>query len=103
MGLTILTLACLLLYVTSKYFPVVGGIQASVIKHKSRVLLIGILLLVISLIAFSQHYDVLTTFIVWLTALMTILSALILTIKISLKWLYGWGALCVLFLIIDFI
>ena len=103
MALTALTLSCLLLYSTSKYFPLREDLQKKISALKNVIIGVAIVLLLLSLWWFTFEFDGTTAFVIWLTALMTILSALILTVKLSLRWLYCWAVLCVLFMVIDFI
>ncbi len=103
MALTLLIIACFLLYLPSRYFPVSENIHMKIGKQRIKIMSGAVMLLMLSLTAFTWTYDGLTAFTVWLIALMTTLSALILTVKLNPKWLYGWGALCVLFVITDLI
>ena len=74
-----------------------------VVMYKPKILVIATLLLFISLVIFQRDFSGVTAWVIWLTALMTLLSALILTVKLHINWLYGWVGLCIIFLIIDFI
>ena len=103
MALTILTLSCFLFYLTSKYFPSDQKIRSMTVKHKTKIMVIAVLMLFISLVTFYKDFTGVTAWVMWLTALMTILSALILTVKFHIKWLYGWLGLCIIFLIFDFL
>ncbi|MEM1135067.1 MAG: hypothetical protein AAGI07_04460 [Bacteroidota bacterium] len=99
MSLATLIISCLLLYSTSKYFPSNSPLRFE--KSRKEIIIISIFLLFISFWALTNHYDAITSVVIWLAALMTILSSVILTIKLNIKWLYVWGSLCVLSLIID--
>ncbi|WKN42995.1 hypothetical protein [Tunicatimonas pelagia] len=101
MELTILVLSCLLFYAPSRYFPVDSILRVNIAQYRKVMLIGATLLLLVSFASFYQTYDGFTAFAIWLTAGTTILSALILTVKLDLRWLYGWGMLCVLFLITD--
>ena len=103
MALTSLTIACLLFYSTSRYFPLSEDLQKNVSVVKNWILSTAVVLLLLSLWWFTFEFDGVTAFVIWLTAVMTILSALILTVKLNIRWLYCWAVLCVLFIIIDFI
>ncbi|MEM9981923.1 MAG: hypothetical protein AAF734_05465 [Bacteroidota bacterium] len=99
MALTVLILACLLSYTTSRYFPKHNVTWVKENRVIVQVLANGLLLLSLWLLTFD--YNGAAAFIIWLIAWMTVLSALILTTKLSLKWLYLWGMVSVLLLIID--
>ena len=101
MALSVLILSCFLFYLSSKYFPL-GEEYVKVLRSKRVTINIGAtILLAVSLWMFRFDFDAVTAFVIWLTALMTILSAIILTVKLSVKWLYAWGVLCVFLLLLD--
>lgn len=103
MALTLLTISCLLFYSTSKYFPLSADLQKKISDIKNWIIGAAIVLMLLSLWSFTFEFDGVTAFVIWLTAVMTILSALILTVKLNTRWLYCWAVLCVLFIIIDLI
>ena len=101
MALAILTIACFLLYATSKYFPVAD--VPYVKEHKTKILLLASAISLLSLFVFSNSYDFETALMIWLVAFMTLLSAIVLSVKMNTKWVWVWGGLCVLFILIDFV
>ena len=100
MALAVLTLSCLLLYKTSKYYP--GKSWAIIEDRKTGVLMMASALLLLSLYLFTFDYDLATSLVFWMIALVTILSAMILTLKLSFKWIWVWGGLFIVFLMVDF-
>jgi|GEM_PF-6004491 len=99
MALTLLTLSCFIFYATSKYFPSEGILWWKQNKMKSLILASAISLF--SLYLFTYSYAFSTALILWSVAFMTLLSAIILSVKMHAKWTWAWGSLCILFLIID--
>ncbi|MEM0939212.1 MAG: hypothetical protein AAF600_04735 [Bacteroidota bacterium] len=99
MALAILTIACLLLYATSKYFPKqeIKWID----QNKKTILWTATALAILSLIILNLANDFGTSLVFWMIAFMTILSAVILSVKMNIKWIWVWGGLCVIFLLID--
>lgn len=99
MALATLILACLLFYSTSKYFP----FEKLAIVRTRKYLVIG----VACTLAFSSFYlfiiqiDFATALMIWMIAFMTILSAMIISLKISFHWIWMWGALSLFFVVID--
>lgn len=99
MALAVLTLSCFLLYATSKYFPFK---ELAWIKKKSEmVMVIATAISFASLYLFTYTYNFETAILVWMVAFMTILSAVILSIKMNKKWIWVWSTLSVLFILID--
>lgn len=99
MALTILTIACFLLYASSKYFPPHG---IDLLKGKQKILItIGSALAFLSLILISNADGFATGFTVWLIAFMTLLSAMIISMKLSFKWTWVWAGVCMIFILTD--
>lgn len=96
-----LTLACLLLYATSKYFPIreIGIID----DHRNKIILLAGAVSLFSLYLFSRSFDFPTALMVWMAAFMTLLSAVILSVKMNLYSIWVWGGLCLLFIVIELI
>ncbi|MDN5217295.1 hypothetical protein QQ020_34800 [Fulvivirgaceae bacterium BMA12] len=104
MAITTTIIACLLLYGTSKYFPEgLATIGIPLRKNRKLVLLVSILFLGWSVWSFTSMYDTPTAIIVWAVVLMTVLSALVLSVKTHPNWLVFWGLLVAGSLIYDFI
>ena len=101
MALAILTFSCFLLYATSKYFPK-QGIKL-VDQHKKAVILMASALSLCSLFLFTFWYDFATALVCWIIAFMTLLSAIILSIKLNYKWIWVWGGLSLIFILIDIV
>ncbi|MEL6719289.1 MAG: hypothetical protein AAFP82_11280 [Bacteroidota bacterium] len=98
MALSILLLACFLFYGTSKYFP----IQYDFVKdHKTKLLILASVVSLLSLYLFTSSFDFATALMIWILASMTLLSAVILSVKMNTKWLWLWGFVALLFIIID--
>ncbi|MEM8892923.1 MAG: hypothetical protein AAGC88_00005, partial [Bacteroidota bacterium] len=72
-------------------------------EHKIKVLSLASAISFFSLYLFTFSYDLATAIIIWLVALMTLLSSVILSVKLNPKWIWVWGALCLMFVIIDFV
>lgn len=101
MALATLTLACLLLYATSKYFPIR---KIKVIDdHRTKVILLAGAISLFSLYLFSRSFDFSTALMVWTVAFMTLLSAVILSVKMNAHSIWVWGGLCFLFILIELI
>ena len=103
MAVSILIVACLLCYLTSKHFPLSGERLMKMARQKPLLNILAIILAVTSLVLFYGHFNGVTAFVVWLTALMTILSAVILSVKLNVKWVYFWSVVVLLFMIVDFL
>ncbi|MEL6835579.1 MAG: hypothetical protein AAFP77_21435 [Bacteroidota bacterium] len=99
MALAAMTLACFLFYMTSRYFPEQD--LPFVQEHKSKVRVLASAIAFISLYLFTRSFDTETAVMVWLMALMTLLSAIILSVKMNVKWIWTWGSLSLLFILID--
>lgn len=99
MALTILTIACFLFYASSKYFPD-HGIALLQWKQKTLILIASALAL-LSLFIMDSTDGFATAFTVWLVAFMTLLSAVIISIKLSLKWTWVWAGVCLVFILTD--
>ncbi|MEM6763809.1 MAG: hypothetical protein AAF824_15790 [Bacteroidota bacterium] len=99
MALAVLIVACILLYATSRYFPV-QDIQL-VRKHKNIILVLASAISLLSLYIFSTSFRFETALMIWLVAFMTLLSAVILSVKMSIKWIWMWAGLCILFILWD--
>jgi len=101
MALATLTLSCFMFYVTSKYFPK-QGIRV-IDDYKKQALLIASAFSFVSLALFTSTYDFATAFVVWLIAWITLFSAIILSIKMNFKWVWVWGSMCIIFILIDLV
>lgn len=101
MALTILTLSCFLYYASSRYFP---EHSIALLKGKQKALIsIASVMALISLFLMSSADGFATGFTVWLIAFMTLLSAVIISIKLSFSWTWFWGGVCLVFILTDFI
>ncbi|MEM8967676.1 MAG: hypothetical protein AAGE93_14750 [Bacteroidota bacterium] len=99
MALAVLTFACLLLYATSRYFP---SDKIEWIKlNRAKVTVMASIISLVSLYLFTLSYDFATALMFWLTAFMALLSAIILSVKLNSNWMWGWGVVSLLFIIID--
>ena len=101
MALTLLTISCVLFYSTSKYFPKHGvkGVEG---KEK-WIRIVASTFSFLSLYFFTYSYDLSTSLVFWMVAFLTLLSSIILSIKMNVRWIWVWGSLCVFFILIDFI
>lgn len=101
MALATITLACLLYYASSKYFPWYEALQLEQCKG----VLVGIAsaIALLAFYLFTLEYDWATALMIWSMALMTLLCAVILSIKLNDKWIWAWGALGILFLVIELV
>jgi len=99
MALTILTIACFLLYATSKYFP---RQDLTWLKDRRQVFVwIGSAASLLSLYLFTWSYDFATALMVWMITFATLLSAIVLSVKMNTRWIWVWGGFCLLFVLID--
>ena len=102
MVLLILLLASYLYYMGSKYFP--GSSMKSRLKlTKYQLNSVASLLVLVAWWLLYLEYEVLTAFIYLLFAIGTLLSALVITLKLSMKWNYVWAAIGLLSLLVDFL
>jgi len=99
MALALLIVSCFLIYSTSRYFP--EGRFSWIKKHKITTQLTAGAICLVSLYLVSVSYDFTTALMIWMIALMTLLSSMILSVKMNQKWLWVWGGLCLLFIMID--
>ena len=99
MALAVLILACFMFYGTSRYFP---RQDISLLKeHKTSIMVLAGAISLLSLYLFSHRFDGATALLVWLTAFMTLLSAIILSVKMNVNWGWAWGGVCVLSILFD--
>ena len=84
---------------TSKYFPV-SKIEV-VRKNTIKTLFVASAVLILSLYLFSIEFSFITAFVVWLIAFMTLMSLIVLSIKMNDKWIWGWSLFSISSLIID--
>ena len=99
MALATLTISCILFYMTSKYFPV-SKIEV-VRKNTIKTLFVASAVLILSLYLFSIEFSFITAFVVWLIAFMTLMSLIVLSIKMNDKWIWGGSLFSISSLIID--
>ena len=83
MALALLILFSFMVYATSRYFP--RQDLPLVVEHKSKVLVLAGAISLLSLFLLNQVYDFGTALMIWLTGLMTILSAVIISVKMNVK------------------
>lgn len=65
--------------------------------------MIASVLALLSLFMFTYSYDFATSLVFWIIAFMTLLSAMILSLKMTLKSVWVWGGLCLTFILVDFL
>ncbi|MEM6522755.1 MAG: hypothetical protein AAGF85_04985 [Bacteroidota bacterium] len=99
MALAALTIACLLFYMTSKYFPIENN--EVITKQKWLIFSVASATAFLSLYIFTSSYGFATAFVIWLIAFMTFLSAIVLSVKMNIKWLWVWTGLALTLLVID--
>lgn len=99
MALAVLTIACLLFYASSRYFP--RQDIKLIANNKIAVLLAASAISIVSLVLFMVNNDFATSLVYWMIALMTLLSAIVLSVKLNFNWVWIWAGLCILFIIID--
>lgn len=98
MALAILTISCILFYATSRYFPLE---DPRILGNKRSLIWVASVLSLLSLFLLYEDSDLATALMVWSIALMTLLSGIILSLKINLRWIWVWTAICFLFILID--
>lgn len=103
MYITLIVLASLAFYLPSKYFPRIPLANWEPHQNPRLYRFAGLVLLVAALWSLSLRYDGPTGLVVWLCLIMLILPALVMTLTLGWKWLYGWGTLVLLSLLIDFV
>ena len=101
MALAILIVSCVVLYSTSKYSPIRRVLLIE--KDKKLTITVACVILLLSFFFFSTYYDFTTALVVWLISFMTILSAVVLSIKMNVKWIWIWGGFCILMILVDLI
>ncbi|MEL6673060.1 MAG: hypothetical protein AAFR61_12740 [Bacteroidota bacterium] len=101
MALALMILACFSFYGTSRYFP--HQEFPGLLERKQLLFILASVMSISSLFLFTRNFDGVTGFFVWLVAFMTILSAVIPTVKMNIKWSWAWGAICVGAMIVDFL
>lgn len=101
MALAFMILSCFLFYGTSRYFPMqdIPMLQ----EHKLKIIALAGAISLLSLFLFARSFDLVTGFLVWMLAFMTILSGIILSLKMNTKWIWAWSSLSILSIIIDLI
>ncbi|MEL7002535.1 MAG: hypothetical protein AAFN93_07345 [Bacteroidota bacterium] len=100
MALAILIISGILFYSTSKHFPL-QGIADVVNQNRNWVLIIASAFTIFSLYVFTISYDFATSFVLWVIAFITILSAVIPSVKVNTKWIWVWAGMALLLVIID--
>jgi len=103
MALALLIMASLLFYLTSKHFPLGPAPAQLVARYKLYINGLAVVLAVAALWPLYQRYNGLTAFVMWFTALSSILSLLIVSIKINRAWYYLWPGVAAVLLIVDFL
>ena len=101
MALAFMILSCFLFYGTSRYFPMqdIPMLQ----DHQLKIIALAGAISILSLFLFARSFDLVTGFLVWMLAFMTVLSAIILSVKMNVKWVWAWGGLSILSIAIDLI
>ena len=95
-------LAGFLLYGTSRYFPEsLHAFQRYLVARKLLTRTLGILLMVVAVLMFSFHYTWGTAIIVFTATFITVLSLLIVSLKLSRYALIGWVAVIVVAVLIE--
>ncbi|MEM6264654.1 MAG: hypothetical protein AAGI38_19235 [Bacteroidota bacterium] len=102
MAVALTFLASLLLYGTSRYFPEeLSWVHKPLTKYDSLAVLMGTALLFLSLWFFAQEYRMLTACVIWAVVVATVLSSLVISVKISPKSLFIWSGFAVVIAIVD--
>lgn len=100
MALAALLISCFLFYASSKFFPI--AYWSEFLKpYKTIANAAAAALAFLSLFLLTYPFEFPTALLVWMTALMTLLSAVILSVKINTQWLWFWGVIGLLFILID--
>jgi len=102
MVLLLLLVASYLYYMGSKYFPV-SSMKSKLRLTKSQLNSVASLFVLAAWWLLYLEYEALTAFIYLLFGIGTLMSALVIMLKLSMKWNYVWAAIGLLFLIVDFL
>jgi len=96
-------IAILCFYGTSKYFPESFASLGNLLKKsKALSLILGVIFSFLSLWSLSSHFNLSTAIVYWLVFLMTLLSSVIVSLKIHHYWMFFWLLLSFAVLIIEF-
>ena len=101
MALASITIACFLFYLPSKYFPVTWKILDEVKSKKIPVMILASAFAFFALVIWSNSFGFATGLMIWVTALMTILCAMVLSLAINKKLVSLWIVVLILSLIIN--
>lgn len=100
MALLLLLIASYLFYRTSKYFPV-RSMKYKIKLSKNQLKSIAALMVLAVWWFLYLEYGAFSAVIYLLFAMGTLMSALVISLKLSPKWNYVWAAIGILFLLVD--
>ncbi|MEM9859477.1 MAG: hypothetical protein AAF843_19140 [Bacteroidota bacterium] len=99
MALATLTIACLLFYTTSEYSPI--GNNTVIAKQKWVILSVASAIAFLSFYIFIVSHGFATAIVIWTIAFMTLLSSIIVSVKMNPKWLWLWTVFCIFIMLLD--
>ncbi len=99
MALTLLILASILFYSTSRYFPLEQLKMTG--QFRAIAILVAAAICFMSLYLFSISYDLTTALMIWMIAIMTLLSSVVLSVKLYPKSIWAWGTISMFIVILD--
>lgn len=102
MALLLLLIACYLLYTASKYFPVTS-VKNKIKLSKNLLKSVAVLMVLATWLLLYLEYEVFSAIIYLLFAMGVLMSALVISLRLSPKWNYVWAVIAILFLLFDFI
>lgn len=102
MVLLLLLVASYLYYMGSKYFPV-SSVRSKIKLTKYQLISVASLLVLAAWWHLYLEYEAFTAIVYLLIAMGTLMSALMISLKLSPRWNYIWAAIGILFLIVDFV
>lgn len=103
MEITLLLLGSFVLFLPSRYFPTTAYTQMVAGKYAPVLRWASLPLFALAFWAFTWRYDIPTSIVAWLVAEMLILPLVVISIKFSLRWIYGWVAFAGFCILLDVI
>jgi hypothetical protein len=99
MAMSALIISCMLFYSVSKYFPL--KIPKIFRVKKALIVAVSFAFAFLSLYVLTYEYDPVTALVIWIVAVMTLLSCIVLTLTLYKISFYAWIALCFFLFFLD--
>ena len=102
MAVTIILIACFVLYGASKYFPYHGGLWGLLRHHQVFTRILGAGLLLLALLVMQSQHGVVNAVVFWCLAIMLAMSLLVVSLRFHKAWLLLWVGIGFVFMFIEY-